>query len=320
MKTASETLVNAVTMEKMILAKRIGQYLQGDQADEDRALIEDVARKLAGDICRQVREVLAFELRCCSRLVPDLAEKIAKDVEEVSGPFLEETQALSDKLLVKLIPQLKDYARAALARRDDLSDTVLEILARTGQENSVATLVRNDRVVLAEPICGTVVNRFADNLWMMDQFSARADLPLSIIDQITDKVSDHCRDIMVAHYDVNSDVADVVLDSAKVELIWEQVKKIDTKQIHEVVRELKVNRRLNPVLAIEMAKNGSLPFMESMLALEAGLPIHKVKEVLSLDDKTAFVRLMHAAKIGPNLAPAILKIAKEHYREEQVAA
>ncbi|MFC3052669.1 DUF2336 domain-containing protein [Kordiimonas pumila] len=313
MQFASASLVDAVKMEKIQLAKRIGQYLNADQADEDRALIEDIARKLASDISRQVREVLAYELRRCNRLVPDLAEKIAKDVEEVAGPFLQETKAISDKAMVKLIPQLQEYARVALARRNDLSDEVLGALIESGRTDSIATLVRNDRVVLAEPVCGTLVNRFSDNIWIMDQFSARADLPLSIVDRIMDKVSDHCRSIMLNHYPVRSDVAAIIFDNAKVEMIWNQVRKIDDTQIHAVVSELRTNQRLNPAIAIEMAKKGSLAFLESMLALEAGMTIQRVRDILRLEDKTSFVRLMHAAKVGEKLAPAILKLAKENY-------
>lgn len=317
MTTTDTTFLDSVKMEKMLLAKRIGQYLITDQADEDRALIEDIARKLASDVSRQVREVLAFELRRCTRLVPDLAERIAKDVEEVAGPFLEETVAISDAALVKLIPQLKDYARAALARRNDLSDAVMQALVISGQEDSVATLVRNDRITMAEPVCGKVVDRFSDNLWVMDQFSARSDLPLSVVDMISDKISGHCKAIMTAHYSVDDDVASTVMDAAKVEMVWEQVKKIDPTQIHSVVSELRTNQRLSPVLAIEMANKGCLAFLESSLALEAGMTISRVKEVLSLNDKASFVRLMHAAGIGEKLGPAVLKLAKKHYRNDK---
>lgn len=317
MEAVSASLVDAAKLEKMVLAKRVGQFLSVDQADEERATIEDVARKLAADVSAHVRQVLAYELRKCERLVPDIAEKIAKDIEVVSGPFLEGTLAFSDKGLVKLIPQLKDYARAALARRTDLSDVVMEALARVGQEKAVTSLVRNDRLALPAETCSTVVARFSDNVRVMDHFSGRLDLPVSIVERIADKVSDHCRDVLVSYYDVQEDIAADVLDRTKVELLWQQVENADPSQVHAIVRELRTNKRLTSSLAIEIAKKGCHAFLESALALRAGLSLQEVKKILTLEDRLAFVRLMHKADFGKSMAPSVLKIAKEQYSMEE---
>lgn len=311
------SLIDAAKLEKMVLAKRVGQFLSAEQADEDRAAVEDVARKLAADVSAHVRQVLAYELRKCDRLVPDIAEKIAKDVEEVSGPFLEGTRAFSDKGLVKLIPQLKEYARAALARRTDLSEVVMEALARVGEEISVTSLVRNDRVALPAETCGTVVNRFSNNVRVMDHFSGRMDLPISIVERIADKVSSHCRDVLVSYYAVQEDIAADVLDRTKVELLWQQVEDADAAQVHAVVRELRASKRLTSSLALEMAKKGCPAFLESALALRASMPLQDVRKILTLEDRLAFVRLMHKADFGKSMAPSVLKIAKEQYSSEE---
>tara|TARA_R110002096_G_scaffold335903_1_gene529428 strand:- start:13 stop:981 length:969 start_codon:yes stop_codon:yes gene_type:complete len=317
MEAVMTSLVDAAKLEKMVLAKRVGQFLSLEQSDEERAAVEDVARKLAADVSAHVRQVLAFELRKCERLVPDIAEKIAKDIENVAGPFLEGTRAFSDRGLVKLIPQLKEYARAALARRTDLSDVVMEALARVGEEGSVTSLVRNDRLALPEATCGTVVKRFANNVRVMDHFSGRLDLPISIVERIADKVSSHCRDVLVSYYDVQEDIAAEVLDSTKVELLWQQVEGADAAQVHVIVRELRANKRLTSELAIEIAKKGCPAFLESALALRAGMPLQDVKKTLTLVDRLAFVRLMHKADFGKAMAPSVLKIAKEQYCMEE---
>ncbi len=318
MEAATASLVDAAKLQKMVLAKRVGQFLSVEQADEERAAVEDVARKLAADVSSHVRQVLAYELRKCERLVPDIAEKIAKDVETVAGPFLEGTKAFSDKGLVKLIPQLKEYARAALARRTDLSDVVMEALARVGEEGSVTSLVRNDRLALPEETCGTVVKRFADNVRVMDHFSGRVDLPISIVERIADKVSSHCRDVLVSYYAVQEDVAAEVLDRTKVELLWQQVEGAEPTQVHAVVRELRANKRLTSALSLEIAKKGCPAFLESALALRSGMPLQDIKEILTLKDRLAFVRLMRKADFGKSMAPGVLKIAKELYSKEEV--
>ena len=90
------TLLNTAKLEKMMLAKKIGRFLTADQSDAERKGVEDAARVLVDDVSTQVREVLAFELRKCTILSHDIAEKIAKDIEQVAAPFLSLTTVFSD--------------------------------------------------------------------------------------------------------------------------------------------------------------------------------------------------------------------------------
>lgn len=320
MKSDPSALIDSVKMEKMLLAKRVGQFLSADQPDEDRAAVEDVARQLASDLSIHVRSVLAFELRKCVRLVPDLAEKIAKDVEDVAGPFLEVTKAISDKAFIRLIPQLQEYARSVLARRNDLSETVVHALAKTGAEPSVMSLVRNDNMTLPARASSTVVDRFGSNVRVMDQFSARVDLSPTIVERIVDKVSNQCRDMLIDRYALPGDVASAVTDSSKVEVLWAQLEGANEQEIHAFVTELRAERRLNHMLTLELASRGCKAFLESALALEASLPVDRVKDILTLSDQQAFVRLMRMANVSKSMAPRFLKLAKSNYVAVEAAA
>lgn len=313
-------LVDTTKIEKILLAKRVGRFLVQEQADDERAAVEEVARQLAHDVSEKVRRVLAFELRRCPVLVPDLAEKIAKDVESVAGPFLAVTKAITDKAFLRLLPQLEDYAIAVLARRSDLSESVVYALSQMGGEYSITTLVRNDHVQLAERTCHMVVRRFGENLYMMDQFSARRDLPVAVVERLVDKVSEHCRMVLVDHYDVSSDCASSLMDSTRIEFLADQLAGADATQVHACVQELKNAHKLNHHMVVELANKGHLSFLESSLALEAGLPADQIREILTLKDQKAFVQLMQMAGVGKNMAPKFLKIAKQHYQDGILAA
>jgi len=307
------SLVDAVKLEKMVLAKRVGRFLAADQAREERAAVENVARVLAQDVCDQVREVLAFELRACKLLPRDLAEKIAHDVESVAGPFLMETRAFSTREWVGLIPGLKEHALRTLAQRPDLHDMVTVALATNGMEPAVTSLVRNDRINLCEKACNKVVDRFANNRRMMDHMGARGDLPLSIVERIADKVSDHCRELLIERYTVEEDVAAKVAGDSKIELLWQQIKDASPAQVHAFATELRSSRRLNHLLIVELSEKGSAAFFESSLALEAGLPIGRIREILTLSDPSAFVRLMQMANVSKSMAPRFLRLAKKFH-------
>ncbi|WP_262693955.1 DUF2336 domain-containing protein [Kordiimonas aquimaris] len=303
-------LVDTTSIEKIVLAKRVGQFLVGDQADVERRTVENVARVLAQDVSAHVREVLAFELRRCKQLPRDLLDKIIKDIEAVSGPFLEATSVFSNEELAGLVPDLEEGVRTWLARRPDLHEDVTMALAKSGQEPCVITLVRNDRLTLGEQACGLVVSRFGSNRLMMDQMSVRSDLPLSIVNMIIDKVSDHCRKTLVTHYDIEKAMAETVVDASMYEVLWQEVEKATPADIHVFVAELRAQHRLTHEITLQMAKRGNIHFLESALALEAGLPKARVQDILRLTDPPAFVRLMKMANVSQKYAPKFLGLAK----------
>lgn len=311
------TLLDTVQIEKIVLAKRVGQFLVADQAEEERATVENVARVLAQDVSPRVREVLAHELRRCKVLAYDLAEKIARDLSMVSGAFLSETTVFTEKEWVRLIPALEEQAINTLAQRIDLPEAAAAAVATYGKEKSVTSLVRNDRISLTEKASKKVVDRFGDNVRMMDQLSARGDLSLLIVERIVNKVSDHCRATLVEQYAVDHSVADQIVEDNKIEVLWEQLQDATPSQVHAFATDLRNDRRLNYLLVIEIADRGCKEFLESALALEAGLPLGRITEILTLEDPAAFVRLMQMANVSKAMAPRFLRLAKKHYGQKK---
>lgn len=309
-------LVDPVKLEKMVLAKRIGQFLGADHEDKERSVVEDVARVLAQDVSAQVREVLAFELRKCDQLAGDLAERIAKDIEDVASPFLATTKAFTDQQLADLIPALKEYARVTLARRSDLGAQAAGALVKFGEEKSVTYLVRNDNLDLTGSTYDRMVSRFGDNQRIMDHLSARADLPIEVVQMIASKVSEHCREALVLHYDVQEEVAEDVTTSSKLETLWHRIDGASPQQVHAYVTDLRGSKQLTLELAIEMAEKGSKAFLESTVALEAGLPLARVRATFSLEKPSDFVRLMQQANVTKAVAPRILNFVKSHYADQ----
>ena len=295
-------IVNAATLEKVVLTQRVAHFLKDRGSDEQRDAIENVARMLAQDISVQVREALAFELRTCKLLPHDIAAKIASDVESVASPCLADTEAFSDLQLAGLIPHLQEHAHVTIARRPDVGPQTCLAIVTIGTDNSVSFMVQNDHVTLNENTCATVVNRFGMSKGMMDLLSHRLDLPLSIAEEIISKVSRDCRKILAEHYGVEAPMVDDIAHNAKNEAVWRQIEKASPAQIHGYVIDLRKEGRLTADMILEFAGAGSLSFLESALALEAGLTLGAVREALYGGDMSAFVRLMQAAGVSKAVA------------------
>lgn len=303
-------MVNADTLEKLVLTQRVSAFLHHSEDQEKRAVIENVARALAQDVATKVREALAFELRTCPHLPYDIATRIASDVESVAGPFLASTTVFSDSQLAGLIPHLEEHAHVTIARRKDLGENTCDAIVTFGSEKSVSFLVRNDAIQLNESVLSKVVQRFPERQALMDQLGARPELPLSIVTAIVDKVSDTYRSLLEGQYGVSSSVADNVMQAAVSKTAWSMTEKASASQIHDYVRDLKVQKRLTVDLMLDMAEKGNIAFLESALAFRSGLTLAAVKDMLHAGDSGLFVALMKKANISKAGAHAILQLLK----------
>jgi len=295
-------------LEKVVLTRRVSEFLHRSKDDKQRDVIENVARALAQDIAVNVREALAFELRTCPYLPHDLAAKIATDVESVSGPFLASTTVFSDSQLAGLIPHLEEHAHVSIAKRSSLGGSTCEALVTFGSEKSVGYLVRNDKVRLNERVLSSIVKRFSDRSGLMDQMSKRSDLPLSVVKAIIDKVSDTFRCLLEGQYGLTADIADELMRSSASRAMWAKISVANEQQIHAYVRDLRSQGRLTIDLTLDMAEKGSIAFLESALAYRSGFTLAATKNMLHGGDSELFVGLMKKAEISKADAHAIVSI------------
>ncbi len=301
-------MLNTDTLEKVVLTRRVSDFLHRSKDQEQREVVENVARALAQDVAANVREALAFELRTCPYLPHDLAAKIATDVESVSGPFLASTTVFSDSQLAGLIPHLEEHAHVTIAKRNSLGDSTCEALVTFGSEKSVSYLVRNEKASLTEHVLSSIVRRFPERRELMEQLSARPNLPLSVVRSIIDKVSDTFRCVLEGQYGVTSDIADELMRTSASKSMWTKIEAANERQIHAYVGDLRAQRRLTNDLMLDMAEKGSVAFLESSLAYRSGFTLSATKNMLHSGDGELFVALMKKAEISRADAHAILTI------------
>lgn len=303
-------IVNADTLEKVVLTGQIASFFERSQDDEKRAAIENVARALAQDMAIQVREALAFELRTCSYLPRDLAARIATDVESVAGPFLSATTVFSDADLAGLIPHLEEHAHITLAKRKDIGSATCNALVTFGSEESVGFLVRNHDLKLGEGPLSSTIQRFGDRTPLMDDMSERPELPIAVVERLISKVSDKFRSILQAKYDLTDDVVDSVVRSGLSNVCWKVVSNATPQQVHAYVKDLRTQKRLSMDLVLDMTERGCIAFLESALAFQSGFTLAVVRDMLQVEDMTMFVVLMKKADVSKANAHMIFEILK----------
>ncbi len=307
----TEYLLNERTVEKMGLAKQLGTILQASDIGRTDPRAEEAAALLAADSSRHVREVLAHALRLCASVPNGLIETIATDEETVAGGFLVETPAMAEADWLKLIPKLKDANLSFVARRSDVSDAMQCMLARIGGKRSVTTLVRNDAIQISEDTCDLVMSRFSEDIRIMDQLSARADLTPDTVRTLMEKVSSGAYQALLSQYSINPAAEKARLDRANA--VWTEIAGATTDKVEKAVIRLERGGQLTDDLIVSIGERGGKGFFEIALSHRAALPLQRVREMLSLQRSTQFVQLIRMARITDAFGPRFLAVAKRDF-------
>lgn len=300
-------LINPISMEKMVLAKRIGRFLAVDHDAKERAAVEDVIRKLLDDKNTKVRYVASQSVVQVADLAFDILRKIICDIAEVAVPFILVSPALTDQRASDLVKYMADDSRKALLERDDIGPLSLMKLAQHGDHGLLSLMVRNDRLTLVETVIEAIIDRFNSDQTIMDQLSGREDLPGDCTDALLPYLSRHFKEALEMRQ--KSALQKLGGDASVTDNLLRHVGSISRAQMHAHVMDMRKSGKLTMPLMLSMAEKGSMAFLESGLALEAGMAISEVREIFSRGDRKAFVELMKSAKVPPSYGPRLMELS-----------
>ena len=258
-------------------------------------LVEDLARVIMRDVSSLVRQAMVFELRRSKFLPKDIANKIARDMEDVAVPFMEATEIFSNRELAKLIPVIAEQTRISIARRPSVSEDVSMALVKIAGEKAVTHLIRNPGAKLSENAFSTILDRFNSRTRMMNQLSSRIDLPLIIVERLVDVVSSEYRVVLAKHYDISTIDVRKSSDRAKSISFGKFLKTTDVARIRSYVRDLKSAGELKPQLIMNMTRESSLRFFRIAMSELLNIPLENASELLDKGGDAGLEKLLRRA-------------------------
>jgi|GEM_PF-3591898 len=175
-------------IERVVLAKRVGQLLASGDAGSETAMLETVARNLCHDDMDLVRGALSFELRHCDVIADDVVKAIVFDEEDVAVPFLQNSQAVSDDLLLDVIKAKPAPFQIAIARRIMISEAVTNCLSEEAVERAVQSLVRNPGAVFSDQACDAVLKRFPGQSLILGDMVQRDDISRKSLEKLGEQI------------------------------------------------------------------------------------------------------------------------------------
>lgn len=302
--------------ERKHLADTVGRFLAVEPDDHRRQPIEDLARILSQDLCLDVRETLAKEVRSCGFLPDDLAETIARDVEDISIPFLAECPAISDRLLEQIARDASEEARVAIAGRETIAEPVGFAIAEAGGETSVERLVENDGAEMSDRICLGMAERFEDRVDLMDKIASRPDLTLQIVDILIQRITEAAGSSLVQRYGLAEDYASYVAGQSRRRALHKIFSGASDGEVEAYLRRLHRVGELTSDIILQFLGDGQMSFFEISMAVKASVPRSNISVLLREGGEAGLERMLEKTGIPEDLHPLMRTTYSEYLKRQ----
>ena len=264
--------------ERASVAHRLCRRISIDAlSEEERIYADEIIQILAADATELVRRTLSVTLRNSPKLPRDVALKLAKDVESVALPVLENSPVFSDEDLCELVLAVTAAKQAAIASRSEVSSDLSEVISEHAAEIAVETLAANPGADLSDKAYEHQISRFPKNANLHEKIVLRDNVPVHIAEKMVSLVSGAVFDMLINRHELPAQLAiDLAAGSrerATIDLV-EQAGR--TNDLPRFVAQLNLNGRLTQSLIMRALCVGHMPFVEHSLAELSGVPHGRV--------------------------------------------
>ena len=271
-------LVKGATPDERALAahKLCRTIDRGALSEDDRQVAHEILRVMAADAAELVRRAMAVTLKNSTALPPDVANRLARDVESVSLPISSFSPVFTDTDLAEIIRVGGSVRQKAVAKRPKLSSRITTMLVEQGDEEVVATACANDNARFSEVALQKVLDRFAKSESVLQAVAYRTALPLSVSERLVDMVGEQLRDHILTYHALSAErTMELILgakERATIDLVDQAGRAADPKAF---VAHLSKVGRLSPSLLLRALAQGHMTFFEWAVAELAGVPHHR---------------------------------------------
>ncbi|WP_422362483.1 DUF2336 domain-containing protein [Pyruvatibacter mobilis] len=311
---------------------KIGQLVaEGRLSQAEARIAEDVVTRMADDAEVLVRRALARQLALYPLLPTEMAEKLARDVDEVSVPVLQHWPHLSDDLLVSVIEEQVESKQVAIAQREEVSERVSGALIDTGNSTVVGVLLENEGARISADALHKALADHQDHDRIPVLVAKRPDLEpetclrcvsLMVADQLETDVANEMRRYLVHQQHLPDEMASEIVAHAREQAVAEMTSaEVDDSKVEEFVGVLMKAGRLTPTMLIRSLCSGDLRFVEMAFARLAKTTRSHVAAAMRPGNGEVFKTIYDDTRLPRNLRPAFAAaMAAAHEERDRVGA
>ncbi|UTW56741.1 DUF2336 domain-containing protein [Kordiimonas sp. SCSIO 12610] len=314
--TVSGAAVKNVDVAARIeIARKVGVILSGEHPASDREAALQLATVLVEDAAVSVREKLAKELALCTFLPENIINQITCDLDSVAVPFLVSSKALDDEFLNELVLESNKAIQTAIASRESISEMLAYSVCDVGALEAVDTLVGNDGAKLSIRSCEKVIDRFPDEVGLMEKLAQRADLPINVVERIVFKVSESFSEYLVDRFKLAPDYAEYLITLAKRQVFARSASVISSKEAMNYLRQLHKKNGLNSELLLSALQHKNLKFFIAGLAVLLNAEYEMTEKHLVTGESEALAKMLNTIGFAKSIC-GVLMIAYDRLINE----
>jgi len=264
----------------------------------ERALINDILKKLIQDVARPVRKALAEKLAASPNAPKEVTALLANDEFDIASPILLNSVLLEDDDLMEIVRHRTISHRLAIAMRRVINEPVCDALVATNSVDVIKALLENH----GAKISAATMTYLVDQSKAVDAYQGpllrRADLPPDLAKKMYYWVSAALRHFIVENYAVDAVELDLAIASIAQQAAAQPVTPATPDEpAVNLARQLDARSDLTPDIIVETLRRGETPLFEAMLGQRIGLKPILARKLIYGSSGEGLVAACRAASI-----------------------
>jgi uncharacterized protein (DUF2336 family) len=237
----------------------------------ERALINDILKKLIQDVARPVRKALAEKLAASPNAPREVSALLANDEFDIASPILLNSCLLEDDDLMEIVRHRTISHRLAIAMRRSINEPVCETLVATNSIDVIKALLENHGAKISVATMGYLVDQSKTVDAYQEPLLRRSDLPPDLAKKMYYWVSAALRQFIVQNYAVDPVELDLTIAAVAQQAAAQHAHTTPDEPAVNLARQLDQRSDLTPDIIVETLRRGETPLFEAMLAQRIAL-------------------------------------------------
>jgi uncharacterized protein (DUF2336 family) len=187
---------------------------RGHLSDREWGWMSEILHTLIGGIEKPVRRKLAKTLGRLPVVPRSLITRLANDDIDIAYPVLVNSQLLADEDLIEIILYRLREHQLAIALRENLSESVSDVLVEHGSTPVIVALLRNEKVNISRAALDYLVEQSRRIGEFQEPLIERNELPRALAQRMFAWVSASLRETIVRRWGLKAEEIDVALREA----------------------------------------------------------------------------------------------------------
>lgn len=297
-----------------------GAYSKTDLSDQENMVAEQIFRLLLRDTEVRVRMTLAEHVKASPVIPHDIIVTLAKDVDEVALPVLENSEVLTDDDLVELINGTEQTSRhLAISRRPAVSIVVSDTLLVKGAEAVVESLVDNKGAMLSEAGVSKIIEKHPGNQNVISLLAKRENLPPAVVSKLINVASGSVAETLKQKYNLPAQQIDQEVEKTREKETLQVIRHARSPEdVMKLITQLRAFNRLTPSIILNALCQGNFEFFEASLAVLSKVPVENARALISDKGELGFRAIYNKSGLPDAMFPAVntlLKIVRKLHEE-----